>query len=132
MADHPNVAIVRKAYEAFGAGDIQTVSDTIAPDAKWHVGGYNPFSGEYKGRDEVLAFFAKISQDTGGTLAFEVHDILADDEHATVLVRERAQRKGQSLDAREVHVYHVNPQGKATEFWEFTEDQKSYDAFWSS
>ncbi|MGH9206353.1 MAG: nuclear transport factor 2 family protein [Acidimicrobiales bacterium] len=132
MAEHPNIAIVGKAYEAFAANDIETVRDTIAEDATWHVGGYNPFSGEYKGRDEILGFFASIAQDTGGTLRFEVHGVLADDEHAVVMVREQAERKGKGLDAREVHVYHVNREGQATEFWEFTEDQRSYDAFWSA
>jgi ketosteroid isomerase-like protein len=131
MAEHPNIAILRRGYDAFATGDVGTVSELIAPDAVWHVGGHHPFSGEYKGRDRVLGFFASLIQDTEGTLAFEVHDVLANDDHAIVLVQEKAQRKGRRLNTREVHVYHVDGEGRATEFWEFTEDQVSYDAFWS-
>ena len=131
MAEHPNIAILRRGYDAFATGDVATVSELIAPDAIWHVGGHHPFSGEYKGRDQILGFFATLIQDTGGTLAFEVHDVLANDDHAIALVREKAQRKDRSLDTREVHVYHVDAEHRATEFWEFTEDQASYDEFWS-
>ena len=131
MAEHPNVAIVRSAYQAFADADLDTLVKVIAEDATYHVTGHHAFSGDYKGRDQILGLFASLADDTGGTLALEVHDVLADDDHAVVLLRERAQRKGRTLDANEVHVYHVNAAGQATEFWEFPEDQKSYDAFWS-
>ena len=49
MAEHPNIAILRRGYDAFATGDVGTVSELIAPDAVWHVGGHHPFSGEYKG-----------------------------------------------------------------------------------
>lgn len=131
MAEHPNVAIMRKAYAAFANGDVVTLSELIADNAVWHVSGHHTFSGDYKGRDQILAFFGTLAEDTGGTLSLEVHDILADNEHAVTLLREKAQRKGRSLDANEVHVFHVNERGQATEFWEYPEDQKSYDEFWS-
>jgi len=131
MAEHPNVAIMRSAYEAFANMDVETLTGLIAEDATWHVTGHHTFSGDYKGRDQILAFFGTLAQETGGTLALEVHDILANDGHAVTLVQEKAQRKGQTLDAKEVHVFHVDDRGRATEFWEFPEDQKSYDAFWS-
>jgi uncharacterized protein len=131
MAEHRNVATIRRAYEAFAKGDVATLAELIADDAVWHVTGHHTFSGDYKGKDQVLAFFGTLAEDTGGTLSLEVHDILADDGHAVTLLREKAQRKGRTLDANEVHVFHVNERGQATEFWEFPEDQKSYDAFWS-
>jgi len=131
MAEHPNVAVVRAAYEAFAKMDVAALVEVIHPDAVFHVPGYHPFSGDYKGRDNVLAFFATVAQAAEGTLVLDVHDVLADDEHAVVLLTEKAQRKGRTLDAIEVHVFHVDDQGRATEFWEFPSDQKSYDAFWS-
>jgi len=131
MTEHPNVAILKRAYEAFAKADIATLSELIAEDAIWHVTGHHQFSGDYKGRDQILAFFGTLAEDTGGTLSLEVHDILANDAHAVTLVQEKALRKGRSLDAKEVQVFHVDEQGRAKEFWEFPEDQKTYDAFWS-
>ena len=131
MAEHPNVGLIRSAYEAFAKMDVATLTERIAENATWHVTGHHAFSGDYKGRDQILGLFATLAQDTGGTLSLEVHDILANDGHGIVLLREKAQRKGQNLDANEVHVYHMDHEGRATEFWEFPEDQRSYDAFWS-
>jgi ketosteroid isomerase-like protein len=131
MAEHPNVARIRSAYEAFASADVATLSERLAEDAVWHISGHHTFSGDYHGRDQILGFFGAITEDTGGTVTLEVHDILANDCHAVVLVQERAQRKGRSLDIKEVHVAHIDQHGQVTEFWEFQEDQISYDSFWS-
>jgi ketosteroid isomerase-like protein len=131
MAEHPNVALLRTAYEAFANLDVGVLTERIAPDAVWHVTGHHTFSADYKGHDEILGLFATLAQETDGTLSLEVHDILADDDHGVVLLTERAERNGRKLDANEVHVFHIDKQGKASEFWEFPADQRSYDSFWS-
>lgn len=130
MSEHPNAAVVRRAYEAFAAGDIATLTETIAEDAIWHIGGDNTFSGDYEGRDSIFTHFMTIGGETAGTLSLEIHDVLATDEHAVALLRERGQRNGRALDMNKVHVYHVRD-GQAIESWEYSEDQAAYDAFWS-
>ena len=67
---------------------------------------------------------------SGGTFSIEIHDILANDEHAVALVRTRAKRSGKSLDAMESHVWHLS-NGKASEFWNLTWDTYAGDEFWS-
>ncbi|HEX6548882.1 MAG TPA: nuclear transport factor 2 family protein [Candidatus Dormibacteraeota bacterium] len=130
-AQHVNVERARRAYDAFATGDMATVGEQIAEDTVWHIGGNNPLTGEYKGRDAVFGFFGKLMEMTGGTFRLEVHDILANDEHTAVLVTERAERDGKQWEGRAVHITHPNSEGQVAEFWAFFEDPAAGDAFWS-
>jgi ketosteroid isomerase-like protein len=132
MAEHPNIARLKKGYEAFAAGDMDTLRDLFVDDILWHVPGNNPLAGDYKGRDEVFGFFARIAQETGGNFRLELHDVLSNDEHAVALARVSGERAGKRLDGEpNVHVYHVNDEGKVTEFWGFSQDSSKVDEFWS-
>jgi ketosteroid isomerase-like protein len=131
-AQHANVQQAKRAYEAFGTGDMATVSELMTDDIVWHVGGNNPLSGEYKGKDAVFGFFGQLMQLTGGSFKLEIHDILANDEHTVVLVHSSAERNGKKLDSKAVHVTHADPQGRVKEFWAFEEDSAAADAFFSS
>ncbi len=130
MAEHPNVGLVRKGYDAFAKGDMATLSELFSEDAVWRVAGDSPFAGEHRGRDAVFAMFARSTELTGGTLRMELHDVLANDEHAVVLFRETASRQGKQLDMLHTAVYHVS-NGKVTETWTFPYDQRASDEFWS-
>lgn len=130
MADHPNVALVRKGYDAFKSGDMDTLRELFADDIVWHSGGDNPLSGEYKGQDEVFELFGRFLELTGGTVDMQIHDVVANDEHAVALLHVTAEREGKRLDQNEVHVLHVRD-GKVTEFWGFEEDQAAANAFLS-
>jgi ketosteroid isomerase-like protein len=103
---HPNEGLLRKGYEAFEKGDLDTLRQQFDPNIIWHSPGRNPLSGDHKGLDEVLAFFGRLLQETDGTFKTEVHDILANDEHGVVLVRNSAKRKGKSLAKRSQRLSH--------------------------
>ncbi len=130
MADHPNATLLRKGYEAFGAGDMATITELFREDVVWHLAGNNPLSGVHRGRDAVFAIFARTTQLSGGTFKVDVHDVLANDEHAVALTRATASRGGKQYDSLDTDVYHVSG-GKVTEFWSFAEDTKKADEFWS-
>ena len=130
MPDHPNAALLRKGYEAFASGDIAAITDLFAEDMVWHVPGNNLISGEHKGRDAVFAVFAKTMELTGGTFKIDLHDIVTNDEHTVSLSRASASRQGKQLDLRGVDIYHIR-NGKVTEWWSFTDDQRLDDEFWS-
>jgi ketosteroid isomerase-like protein len=125
---HPNEALTRKGYEAFGAGDLDTLRELFDPNVVWHLAGRGPLAGDYRGVDEVFGVFAKTVELTGGTFNLEVHDVLANDEHAVALVVARGQRDGKSLEDRQAHVLHVKD-GKVTEFWGHAWDQYAVDDF---
>lgn len=127
---HPNEELLRNAYEAFSAGDVDGAMAVFSDNIRWHVEGHTPLAGVYIGHDEVLGFFGALVERSGGTFSLEVHDVLANDEHAVVLVRERAEREGKTLAVTGAHVWHVSG-GKATEFWALSTDLDAVDEFWS-
>ena len=130
MAEHLNVGLVKKGYEAFAKGDMATLADVLSEDMVWHIAGNNLLAGEYQGRDAVFKMFAQIAELSGGTFRNEPHDVLANDEHAVVLTRETASRQGKQLDGLSVQAYHIKG-GQVTEAWSFQHDSRHYDEFWS-
>jgi ketosteroid isomerase-like protein len=127
---HPNEDLVRRGYAAFGTGDIVTLRELFADKIVWHVGGRSPIAGDYKGKDEVLGFFAQLAQRAGGTFRVDVHDVLANDEHVVALVKVTAAREGKTLDDTGAQVFHVQA-GKVTESWFHPGDAYADDEFWS-
>jgi uncharacterized protein len=127
---HPNEDLVRRGFAAFGTGDIATLRELLADDVIWHVGGRSPITGDYKGIDEVLGFFAQLAERAGGTFRVDVHDLLANDEHVVALVKGTAERDGKTLNDNGAQVFHVQG-GKVTEEWFHAGDQYATDEFWS-
>jgi ketosteroid isomerase-like protein len=114
---HPNEELVRKGFEAFSKGDLDTVRALFDPDAVWHAPGRSPLSSDYRGVDDILNFFARTMELTGGTFRVELHDVLANDEHAVALYVARGEREGRTLEDRSVLVSHVR-NGKFVETWQ--------------
>ena len=128
MAEHPNIALVRKGYEAFASGDMDALASMFSDDLVWHATGRNPFSGDYKGIEETLTYFGKLVERTGGTFKAEMHTIVADDDHAVGMHHDSADRDGKHLDVNEVLIFHVRD-GKVFEAWELFTDAYAYDEF---
>ena len=130
MAEHPNVGLLSKGYEAFARGDMATLTELISEDVVWHAPGTSQISGDFRGRGAVFAWFGRIAELSGGTFRIEVHDILANDEHAVALTRATASRQGKQLNSLDTDVYHIR-NGKITEAWSFTEDTRRAEEFWA-
>lgn len=127
---HPNEEALQRGYDAFGTGDIETVMGLFTDDIQWHVPGQNLVSGDYSGKEQVGGFFGKLVELSDGTFSVDVHDIMANDEHAVGLVFLRAERNGKTLAANGAHVWHVN-NGQFSEFWSCVFDQQTFNDFWS-
>jgi ketosteroid isomerase-like protein len=123
---HPNEDLLKRAYAAFAAADLDTVFSVFADDIRWHNGGSNQLTGELRGHEDMMGFFGKLFEITGGTFRLDVHDVLANDEHGVVLVTAHSERDSEPLSVREVHICHL-ADGKVTEFWAFPEDVATFD-----
>jgi uncharacterized protein len=55
---------------------------------------------------------------------------LADDRHTVGLHLATGEREGQTLEDREVLVFHIRD-GKVVEVWQYLENQYTYDEFFS-
>ena len=129
MTEHPHVELTRRGYDAFAKGDLATLSELIADNVTWHVLGVGPLSGTYHGRDEVFNFFARLAEETGGTFRLDVHDVLANDEHAVALCTLSASRGSKSVEFPVANVSHIRD-GRVTEFWTATTDPQASIDFW--
>lgn len=127
---HPHAELLRRNYQAAAEGDVQTVVDSMADDIVWHVGGSNPLSGDYRGKEEVLGYLGRLAEATGGTLKNDAHDVLANDEHAVGLLRFTAQQGDRSLQERAAQIVHLRD-GKLAEVWFFWENPQAVDEFFA-
>ena len=62
MSAQDDAELVRKGYEAFIAGDMVWLNEHLHENVVWHVPGHNVTSGDYRGRENVLGYFAKTVQ----------------------------------------------------------------------
>jgi ketosteroid isomerase-like protein len=128
---HPNEELLRQGFDALSKGDIETFAARLADDVVLHFPGRGPLAGDYRGKDQVLATWAKQAELTGGTFHLELHDILANDEHAVALTVARAERGGRTWQENTVAVFHIRD-GKVSEIWLHSGDQYAGDEFFSS
>jgi uncharacterized protein len=128
---HPNEDLIRRGFDAFSNGDMDVLrTEVFAPDVKYHIPGKSPFSGDYNGIDEVLGFFGRLFEYTGGTFRVELHDVLANDEHGVALAPGSGKRDGKTLQDNGVLVFHIKD-GKVTEVWLHPSDLYASDEFFS-
>ena len=129
MAD-TNLEVLRRLYDALGAGDFGTVLDLFPDDIKGHVPGRSPVAGDYDGKAALAGYVGRLAELSGGTLRFEPHAVTVDDEHGVGLVRDLAERDGKTLAMNNVHVWHLRD-GVLSEIWVYPGDQYAWDDFWS-
>ncbi len=128
---HPNEDLVRAIFAAFGRGDLDALrGQYLAADACFHYPGRSPLAGDHEGLAQVLEMSGRIFELSGGTFGLELHDVIANDEHAVALFTARGERAGRRLEDRTVEVFHIRA-GKATEMWLYPADLYANDEFWS-
>ncbi|MGH9086449.1 MAG: nuclear transport factor 2 family protein [Acidimicrobiales bacterium] len=128
---HPNEDIVRQGYKAFGEGDMDTLRSLFAPDVIHSATGNNPLAGEYKGIDDVLAYYGQLFERSDGTFTAELKSTKAEGDDTVVAIhRNKAQRGGKTLDQDETLTFTVSG-GKITHLGESHSDAAAYDDFWS-
>jgi ketosteroid isomerase-like protein len=125
-----NIKLIRRGFDAFATGDMETMMELLSPDIVWHSPGDNVLSGDYHGIEEVLGLFARVGQETQGQVTNDVHAILADDDHGVALVNSTATRGGKTVSSHQVFVYHLAG-GKASEVWLLSDKQAETDELWS-
>ena len=114
---HPDEDLVRGAFAAFGRGDLDALRDRyLAEDVRFHYPGRGALAGDHDGVPEVLAVFGRAFELTGGALHLELHDVIANDEHAIALYTTRGERAGRRLEDRTIQFWHIRD-GKAAEVW---------------
>lgn len=129
MATHPNVALIKKGFAAFAAGDMATLNTMLTDDIVWHGAGRSFLGGDFRGKGDVLGVFARLTQEAD-SFQQKVHAVLADAEHAVALVEADARRGGKQATMQQVFVFHISG-GKIREAWASIHDLYAADEFWA-
>lgn len=127
---HPNVDRLQRFLDAYGANDRDAVGASLTEDAVWHVGGTHRFSGNYRGRDAILDYFARVGSETGGTLRLEPIELMANDDRGAAFLRVTGDRQERRLDVTMAEAFQFDGEGRIREFWAHATDQNAIDAFW--
>jgi ketosteroid isomerase-like protein len=131
MTADENVAIMRRAYEAFNTGDIDTLVDLFDDSAAWHLPGRSSMADDYQGREATLAYFGQLAQESGGTFRAELQHLAAEGDTRVVgIQRSTADRGGKHLDVADCIVFELKD-GRVTDGREHFEDLYAWDEFWS-
>ena len=126
MEEHPNGTLVRGLLEAFAAGDVAAMESAFDDDVTWHAPGTNRFSGQFRGRTAAMQRLAQM-REAGISTRFDVHDVIANDEHVVALVHLHVEvADGRRYDQPQVQVAHVRD-GRVAEFWTMNQDQAVLD-----
>lgn len=129
-AEAQNIAVIRRGYEAFAKGDIETLKTLFAAEAVWRATATGILPGNYRGVQAILEFFGRLAHETDGTTRVEPLSMAASGDLVFVLERITGRRKGKTQDAKTVAVFKLD-QGVVTEVNDFPFDHPAAAEFWS-
>ena len=136
MAEHPNVARLRRGFDIrtggeFGADEMAFMDDLFDDEIFWHGAAPGQFSRGRPGQGERLHDVRPGRRGDRRHLRMTVDDIFADDVHGVVTTRGVAERKGRRYEWKEVDLFRLTPDGRILEFWGIPEDQAELDSFFN-
>ena len=77
-----NIELVKKGYEAFSAGDVDTVMSLFDDNIEWVQPGDSTISGTYHGKGELGEYLSRLAEKS---VTVTVNRLLADDDTVVAL-----------------------------------------------
>ena len=121
--------IVKRGYQAFSEGDMDTLGGLYTDDVVQTMSGSNQLSGEYKGRDNVMALYGKLFELSGGTYKAELKSVKADGDKVVSVHHSQGEREGKKLSDDESIAFTFSGD-KISRLDLTASDQKAVDDFW--
>jgi uncharacterized protein len=136
MSDpHQDAQLVRDFHDRqnrfYAGGDQEPVRVMLTDDVLWHVPGSSASAGDYRGRDEVLRYFARRRKLAEATFQIDVRGVLADDQRTVILAAGTVEHGGETFTWGTVAIFRIAA-GRIAECWVVPHDQAAYDEIWSS
>lgn len=131
MTVEQNMQTVRRGYEAFSTGDMDTLMTLYADDAVHVVPGTSQVSGSHKGKDNLLALYGKLFELTGGTLRIRLDHVLSDGGNRVIAVHTSTlEHEGETIEQAEALLF-TFVDGKVKEIQDFFSDIERNDRIFS-
>ncbi|MCH8813824.1 MAG: nuclear transport factor 2 family protein [Chloroflexi bacterium] len=64
---HPNADLLNNSYDALARGDIDGAVTDFTDDVMFNIPGNSPLAGEYRGKEQVIAYLRGMMDRSGGT-----------------------------------------------------------------
>ena len=128
MADSKEDTI-RRGYQAFGAGDMDTLRSIYTSDVVQNQPGENQLSGEHAGVDNVLGLYGKLFELSGGTFVVTLKSVTTEGDKVVAVHSAKAEREGKTLDTEETIEFTFSGD-KVSRLDLTSADQDAEDAFW--
>ena len=126
-----DIAVVRRGYDAFNAGDLAALNELIAEDAVWHTPGHGVLAGDSVGRVAIIARLGRSTVESEGTFEVRLKRVLTDEDGRLIGIHHTvAKRRGRLLDAYGCIVFELG-EGRILDAREHLLDLAAWDAFWS-
>jgi ketosteroid isomerase-like protein len=132
-AEHPRLADFRRFHERqaafYAGGEAAPLAELLAPDAEWHVPGRNAIAGTFRGREQVLEYFARRRDLAERTFRIEVRESYGADAGVVTLAFGRASVGGAESEWGTAGVYLFDGELLASGRL-LPIDQAAFDAIW--
>jgi ketosteroid isomerase-like protein len=130
----PSAQTVERFYaiqRRFYAGEpvAPELHEVLAEDVVWHVPGRSAIAGEYRGVDEVLAYFGRRRDRADETFRITPRGMLAEGERVVHFADGEAELDGVRRSWRTIGIFRVI-EGRIAECWLLPFDQYEFDEIW--
>lgn len=127
--EHPNAAVIREFFAAFGAADPARLQAVTTGSFVWHFPGTSPIGGDWRGVDGLLSGIRAIAMTLGdGHSGFELLDLFANDRGAVSVHRDFYTGPDNHFDQRFITYYRMENE-RIAEAWETPFDQAESDRY---
>jgi uncharacterized protein len=127
MQAQQNIDLIKKPYEAFGKGDIDTIIDHLDGQLVWRFDAPSviPYAGEHDTPNKVREGFFRPLANTQREYALRTDEFIAQDDKVIMVGGYGATvtATGKSFDLPLVHVWTIQ-NGKVKRFVNFTDTAK--------
>jgi ketosteroid isomerase-like protein len=114
----------------YGGGEQGPVGALLSDDVTWHVPGHSALAVDYRGRNEVLRYFARRRELANATFRIDVRGVLADDERTVILAGGEVEHDGETFAWGTVGIFRI-ADGAIAECWVVPYDQLAFDSIWT-
>ncbi len=126
-----NRETVRRGYEAFGQGDMETLLSLYSDDAVHIVPGASEVSGAHKGKESIAELYAALFERSGGTFRVQLDHVLSDGGDRVVAIQTASLEKdGEAISQTEALLFTFRD-GRVAEIQDFFADIELNDRLFS-
>jgi len=119
--------------EFYSGGASEPIRALLAPDITWHVPGDNAIAGDYRGIEEVMAYFARRRDLATGSFRMHPGELLVGEgDHVASLTDGTATIDGVEHHWSTVGLYRFRGDDLLAECWLLPLDTSAFDAIWTN